>query len=56
MIVIKASKCNILRTHELLDPIFEYVNHFRIKQNQNGLIVLLSKVDVIKGFLSCILA
>lgn len=54
-IVIKASTFNILYTHKLLDPIFEYVNHFRIKQNKNSLIVLLNKVDVIKGFLSYIL-
>lgn len=54
--VIKASTCNILCTHKLLDPIFEYVNHFRIKQNKNGLIVLLNKVDVITGFLSYIQA
>lgn len=54
-IVIKASTFNILWTHKLLDPIFEYVNHFRIKQNKNSWIVLLNKVDVIKGFLSYIL-
>lgn len=54
-IVIKVSTFNIPCTHKLLDPIFEYVNHFRIKQNKNSLIVLLNKVDVIKGFLSYIL-
>lgn len=53
--VIKASTFNIPCTHKLLDPIFEYVNHFRIKQNKKSLIVLLNKVDVIKGFLSYIL-
>lgn len=42
-IVIKASTFNILCTHRLLGPIFEYVNHFRIKQIKNSLIVLLSK-------------
>lgn len=52
MIVIKASTFNILCTHKLLDPIFEYVNNFRIKRNKNSLIVLLNKVDVIKGLLT----
>jgi len=54
-IVIKASTFNILCTHKLLDPVFEYVSHFRIKQSKNSLIVLLNKVDVVKGFLSYIL-
>lgn len=38
-----------------LDPIFKYVNNFRVKQHKNGLIVLLNKVDVIKCFLSYVL-
>lgn len=54
-IVIKASTFNILCTHKWLDPIFEYTNHFRIKQNKNSLVVLLNKADVIKGFRSYIL-
>lgn len=54
-IVIKASTFIILCTYKLLDPIFKYVNHFRIKQHKNGLIVLLNKVVVIKCFLSYVL-
>lgn len=49
-IVIKASTFNILCTHKLLDPIFKHVNHFRIKQHKNGLVVLLNKMDVVKFF------
>lgn len=54
-IVIKASTFNILCTHKVLDPIFAYVNTFRIKRNKNSSIVLLNKVDVIKGLLTYIL-
>lgn len=49
-IVIKASTFNILCTHKLLDPIFKHVNHFRIKQHKNGLVVLLNKMDVVEFF------